>query len=150
MSDKENKEAFRKKAVPAFVDLLQMAKQAIILYRKRENEGEAPTFEEISFQEVLMTANCMVAVGFAARDPDGEAVHAVSELVQLDSGKVHDSFTAELERQKLDVPAARRICAALVSTAAGNDMLRVMLYDAVVLKRKNEAKAGGPPAGPMG
>jgi hypothetical protein len=157
IEDKESKEAFRKKAIPAFVDLLQMAKEAIILYRKRESEGEEPAFDEIAFQEVLMTANCLVSVGFASAAPDLAAVEEVARRTVAEGpmpvrvenpAAVHDAFTQELERQKIDVPAARRVCAALVATPPGREMLRVMLYDAVMQKRKAEARGGGQPPAP--
>jgi hypothetical protein len=146
-----------KALVRSFVDLLQMAKEAIALYRKRDNEGEAPSFEEIGFPEVLTAAHVLVAFGMgdalrnAAAKAEGPALGLKpSEIMEearvtVEPAKAHDAFTQELERQKIDVPAARRVCAALVSTPAGHDMLRVMLYDAVMLKRKNEARGGAAP-----
>ena len=139
MSDKESFEAFKREAIPAFVDLLQIAKEAIVLYRKGERDGETPSFDEIDFKDVLMTASCMAAMGLRrAPDPFEESV------VRLDPAKVHDACGAELERRRIDPKAAGAVLKALIESPAGREMLKLMVYDSVMVRRRDAGQDGAP------
>lgn len=139
MTEEESKEAFRKKAVPAFVELLLMAEQALAIWKKKSGRGVEGSWEEFDLKDILMTASGMAAVGATnvVQQATGELV------VHLDPPKVHDAFGAELERRAIDRKSAEAVCKALVGTPAGQEMLKLMLHDAVMVNRKLDKKRGG-------
>jgi len=153
MSDEASKREFREKAIPAFVDLLLMAKEAIALYHKR-TDGDGPVaYAEHDFKDLLITASAMVNVGFVARGPAPdvkieERVVQIGEMtVKLDPTKVHDAFTRHLEADGIDLKVASRILAELVSAEPGQKMLQLMLLDSVMLQRKRALRTGTPEHG---
>ena len=135
MNDNEQ----RKAALNEFVSLLRMAKEAIILYRKLDSEIEPSGFEEIDYKDVLMTAHSLIALSVTGDQK--------TEMVKLDPPKVHDAFGAVLEHLRIDRGAAEQVCSALVATPAGQDMLRLMLHDAVMRNRKSQGGTSPPGRG---
>lgn len=60
--------------------------------------------------------------------------------VVLTPADVHATFELTLLQTEIDMPSARKTLELLLTTPAGNDLLQLMVYDAVIIKRKKDAK----------
>lgn len=149
--EEQAKKRFREDTIPAFVDLLGMAEEAIGGWRKRQGK-ESQEWEEVDIKDIMIAANTMIVMSNAVAmremmsNPAQKAPPAFGqgELVQLDSAKVHEAFAAQLRMRGIDFELAKRVLAELVSTDKGVEMLQVMLVDALVMKkRRGIPRAGG-------
>jgi hypothetical protein len=148
--EEEAKRRFREDTVPAFIDLLGMAEEALGGWRKRQGKDE-PEWQEFDIKDLMLAANMMLTmasiggarVQAAAGPPKAPPNFVSEELVQLDAAKVQGDFEAQLRMRGIDFELAKRVLAELVSTDKGVEMLQVMLLDAVLMKRRRKLPRTG-------
>lgn len=153
--EEEAKRRFMKDAIPAFIELLGMAEEALKGWRKRQGKEGPEWEEEVDVKDLMIAANTMIVMANAVAIRETMANQAQKappaldkgELVRLDSEKVHQAFAAQLRLRRVDLEAASRVLAELVSTDAGFDMISVMMADALNLKagRGMPRSGGGEP-----
>lgn len=149
--EKRAKERFRKESVPAFVELLEMAQDAIREWGK--GQGKEQAWEEIDIKDLMIAANTMIVManavtlregmmrGGAAAAPPGPSV--AFQAPDFEPERVVADFNAQLRLRRVDPAVASLVMAQLVSTENGLRMLQIMLGDAVKLRGRKAAPAPG-------
>lgn len=100
--------------------------------------GRAPQSAVVSLAEITEGS-----LGGPILPGEEEVARALGAIpVKFDKAGVHAMFEDVLFGASVDMPAAKRTLELLLTTPEGNDMLQLMVYDAVIIKRKKDAKGG--------
>jgi hypothetical protein len=109
----------------------------------RQFRAKQPPLSKEVKAEIIQELNGQIAMAQAWGALEGEHVRIVP-------AKVHAEFEDVLFKASIPMHDAKRTLELLLTTPEGNDMLKLMVYDAVKIKRGRAAGAQPPPGTYMG
>jgi hypothetical protein len=132
---------------PGFTERLLLVQTANAMAVSEHLGGAGPgadaIFQNIETLRVRMMEEVRALVQGEIRKTMGsmQAVPVGLPPVKLVAAEVHAKFEDVLLKDKVLMSPAKRTLELLLTTPEGNEMLKLMLYDAVMIQRKKEGRS---------
>jgi len=134
---------------PSYKELLVMsplqAYSELVDYRARKGaKSNFVAASEMADVQYAFESDVATPAEAAALDRAVAKDRLAKATVRLTPAKVHADFEDTLFRASIDIREAKRTLELLLTTPEGNEMLQLMVYDAVIIKRKKAEKGKNP------